>query len=86
YYALQQDIEQIRINQTFLDEAERNLRDTSLREQVGVGTRFDVLRAQVQVANARQTLTQASSQKKIDQRKLASRLNLPPSIDIITTP
>ncbi|MGF1570327.1 MAG: TolC family protein [Nodosilinea sp.] len=84
YYAVQQAIEQIRINQTFLTEAERNLQDTQLREEVGVGTRFDVLRADVQVANARQTLTQAISQRDIAQRQLARRLNVPPSIDITT--
>jgi outer membrane protein TolC len=86
YYALQEAVEQIRINQTFLDEAERNLRDASLREEVGVGTRFDVLRAEVQVANARQAVTDAISQKQIAQRQLASRLNIPPSIDLSTTP
>ena len=84
YYAVQETIEQIRINQAFLDEAERNLRDTQLREEVGVGTRFDVLRADVQVANARQTLTQATSQRQIAQRQLARRLNVPPSIDLTT--
>jgi hypothetical protein len=56
YYDLQAAIEAIRISQAFLEEAERNLRDTTLREEVGVGTRFDVLRAEVQVANARQDL------------------------------
>ncbi|MGB5973467.1 MAG: TolC family protein, partial [Nodosilinea sp.] len=84
YYAVQEAIEQIRINQAFLDEAERNLRDSQLREEVGVGTRFDVLRAEVQVANARQTLTQATSQRQISQRQLARRLNVPPSIDLTT--
>jgi outer membrane protein TolC len=84
YYAVQEAIEQIRINQAFLDEAERNLRDTQLREEVGVGTRFDVLRAEVQVANARQTLTQATSQRQISQRQLARRLNISPSVDITT--
>ncbi len=84
YYAVQEAIEQIRINQAFLDEAERNLRDTQLREEVGVGTRFDVLRAEVQVANARQTLTQATSDRQIAQRQLARRLNVPPTIDITT--
>ncbi len=84
YYAVQEAIEQIRINQAFLNEAERNLRDTQLREEVGVGTRFDVLRAEVQVANARQTLTQASSQRQISQRQLSRRLNVPPSIDLTT--
>lgn len=84
YYAIQEAIEQIRINQAFLDEAERNLADTELREEVGVGTRFDVLRAGVQVANARQTLTQARSQRQIAQRQLARRLNIPPSVDLTT--
>ncbi len=84
YYAVQEAIEQIRINQGFLAEAERNLRDTQLREEVGVGTRFDVLQAEVQLANARQSLTQATSQRQISQRQLARRLNVPPTIDITT--
>ncbi|WOD38248.1 TolC family protein [Nodosilinea sp. E11] len=84
YYAVQEAIEQIRINQAFLTAAERNLSDTQLREEVGVGTRFDVLQAEVQVANARQTLTQALSQRQISQRQLARRLNIQPSIDLTT--
>ncbi|XGB44063.1 MAG: TolC family protein [Nodosilinea sp. LVE1205-7] len=84
YYAVQQALSDIRINQAFLEEAQRNLRDTQLREQVGVGTRFDVLRADVQVANARQTLTQATSQREISQRQLARRLNLPATITVTT--
>ncbi|MBD2114617.1 TolC family protein [Leptolyngbya subtilissima] len=84
YYAVQEAIEQIRINQAFLEAAERNLRDTQLREEVGVGTRFDVLQAEVQVANARQTLTQAISQRQISQRQLARRLNIQPSVDLTT--
>lgn len=84
YYAVQEAIEQIRINQAFLEAAERNLRDTQLREEVGVGTRFDVLQAEVQVANARQTLTQAISQRQIAQRQLARRLNIQPTIDLTT--
>lgn len=84
YYAVQEAIEQIRINQGFLAEAERNLRDTQLREEVGVGTRFDVLQAEVQLANARQSLTQATSQRQIAQRQLARRLNVPPTIDLTT--
>lgn len=82
YYAVQEASEQIRINQAFLREAEENLRITQLREQVGVGTRFDVLRAEVQVANARQNITQAQSQREISQRQLARRLNVPPSITV----
>ncbi len=84
YYAVQESLEQIRINEAFLAAAERNLSDTRLREEVGVGTRFDVLQAEVQVANARQTLTQAISQRQITQRQLARRLNIQPSIDLTT--
>lgn len=86
YYALQESLESIRIAQAFLTEAERNRQDAALREEVGVGTRFDVLRAEVQVANARQELVQAQSNQRVSQRSLARRLNLPPSLDVSTVP
>ncbi|MEM6716681.1 MAG: TolC family protein, partial [Cyanobacteria bacterium P01_C01_bin.147] len=86
YYDLQAAIESIRISQAFLEEAERNLQDTTLREEVGVGTRFDVLRAQVQVANARQDLVNAERSRQVAQRTLAQRLNVPPSLNITTLP
>lgn len=82
YYALQAAVEEIRIAQAFLTEAERNLQDAALREEVGVGTRFDVLRAEVQVANARQSLVQAQSNQLTNQRRIAQRLNLPPNINV----
>lgn len=85
YYALQEAQEQIRITQAFLTEAERSLRDAEIREQVGVGTRFNVLTAQVQVANAQQTLVQARNRQRIAQRQLAQRLNLPQTLEVTTT-
>ena len=86
YYALQEAGEQIRINQSFLNEAERNLRDSQLRQEVGVGTRFDVLRAEVQFANARQSLIQSQSQQRIARRDIARLLNLPPTSGLEATP
>ncbi len=86
YYALQEAGENIRINQSFLDEAARNLRDAQLRQEVGVGTRFDVLRAEVQFANARQSLIQSQSQQQISRRDIARLLNLPPTASISATP
>ncbi|MGF1524112.1 MAG: TolC family protein [Leptolyngbyaceae cyanobacterium] len=86
YYNLQIAIESIRINEAFLEEAERNLRDTILREDVGVGTRFDVLRAEVQAADARQDLVNAQRDRQVAERTLASTLNLPPSLTIDTVP
>ena len=86
YYALQDAGEQIRINQSFLDEAARNLRDAQLRQEVGVGTRFDTLRAEVQFANARQSLIQSQASQRIARRDISRVLNLPPSAGISTTP
>lgn len=86
YYALQDAGEQIRINQSFLDEAARNLRDSQLREEVGVGTRFDTLRAEVQFANARQALIQSQGDRRIASRDIARVLNLPPTAGIDATP
>ncbi|WP_198011353.1 TolC family protein [Synechococcus sp. PCC 7335] len=86
YYDLQDAGEQIRINQSFLEEAARNLRDSRLRQEVGVGTRFDTLRAEVQFANARQAVIQAQSQERINRRAIAQVLNLPPTATIATTP
>jgi outer membrane protein TolC len=86
YYDLQAAVEAIRISEAFLEQAERNLQDTSLREEVGVGTRFDVLRAEVQVANARQDLVNSERARQVAQRTLARRLNVPPSLTVSTLP
>ncbi|MEM6451838.1 MAG: TolC family protein [Cyanobacteria bacterium P01_D01_bin.105] len=86
YYALQEADEQIRINQSFVNEAERNLRDSELRQEVGVGTRFDVLRAEVQLANAQQALVQSQFNEDIARRDIARLLNLPPKAGLETTP
>ena len=86
YYALQEAGENIRIQRSFLEEAERNLRDSRLRQEVGVGTRFDTLRAEVQYANARQQLIQSQGAQRIARRDIARLLNLPPTTGIEATP
>lgn len=86
YFDLQESEEQIRINQAFVDEADQNRRDNVLRQQAGVGTTFDVLRADVQLADAQQDLIQARAATKIAQRDLARLLNLPPDVDVDATP
>lgn len=86
YYDLQESGEQIRINQSFVEEAQRNQRDNELRRQAGVGTRFDVLRADVQLANAQQDLIQAQAQQRIARRNLARLLNFPSTLNLSATP
>ncbi|MBW4687019.1 MAG: TolC family protein [Komarekiella atlantica HA4396-MV6] len=82
YYDLQQADEQVRINGSAVENAQASLRDTQAREQAGVGTRFDVLQAQVNLANAQQTLTNSLSEQEIARRRLATRLSLAQSVNI----
>lgn len=86
YYALQESGERIRINQSFVNEAERNLRDSELRRDVGVGTQFDVLRADVQLANAQQQLVQSRFDQDIARRDISRLLNLPSTAGLQATP
>ncbi|MBE9005254.1 TolC family protein [Fortiea sp. LEGE XX443] len=82
YYNLQGADEQVRIAQSAVENAQASLRDAEALERAGVGTRFDVLRSQVQLANTQQQLTNAISQQQIARRQLATRLSLPQTITI----
>lgn len=82
YYGLQGADQQVRINLEAVRNAEASLRQAQALEQAGVGTRFDVLRAQVQLANATQDLTNARSQQQVARRQLVQRLSLAQSVDI----
>ncbi|HEY9896547.1 MAG TPA: TolC family protein [Candidatus Sericytochromatia bacterium] len=82
YYNLQQNDEAVRIQQASVRNNEASLRDTLALERAGLGTRFDVLQSQVQLANARQNLTNAIAQQQISRRQLAQRLSISPAIDL----
>ncbi|MDZ8187045.1 MAG: TolC family protein [Nostoc sp. ChiSLP02] len=82
YYNLQQADEQVRIAQSAVQNSEASLRDAEALERAGVGTRFDVLRSQVNLANAQQDLTNARSQQAIARRQLATRISLPQGVNI----
>ncbi len=77
YYDLQQAGDLIRIARQSVTSATENLRVTQATEAAGIGTRFDVLQAQVSLANFKQQLTQAISQQQIAQRNIAQLLSLP---------
>lgn len=85
YYAMQESDELVRINSAFLDQARQSQRDAQIREEAGVGTRFDVLQADVEVANAQQRLTEARSQQVIARRRLAQILNVPHTVTLEAT-
>ncbi len=84
YYNLQQADEDVRIAQSAVESSQKSLEDAQALERAGVGTRFDVLRAEVQLANAKQDLNQAISQQQINRRQLAQLLSLPQSLNIVT--
>ncbi|MDZ7959971.1 MAG: TolC family protein [Aulosira sp. DedQUE10] len=82
YYNLQGADEQVRINRSAVENAQASLRDTQARLQAGVGTQFDVLQAQVNLANAQQDLNNSISQQQIARRQFGTLLSLPQSADI----
>ncbi|MCC5638283.1 TolC family protein [Nostoc sp. CHAB 5844] len=82
YYDLQEADEQVRINQSAVENAQASLRDAEALERAGVGTRFDVLRSQVNLANAQQDLTNTISNQLIARRQLATTLSLPQNVTI----
>ncbi|HYW20547.1 MAG TPA: TolC family protein [Nodularia sp. (in: cyanobacteria)] len=82
YYDLQQADERVRIAESAVENAEASLRDAQALERAGVGTRFDVLQSQVNLANSQQELTNSRSQQQIARRRLATRLSVPQSVNI----
>ncbi len=82
YYDLQEADESVRINESAVRNAQASLDDAKSLERAGLGTRFDVLRSEVQKADALQRLTNAKSQQQIARRTLANRLNIAPTLDL----
>ena len=82
YYNLQSADQQVRIYQAAVVNAQASLRDAQAQERAGVGTRFDVLRSQVQLANSTQNLTNSLANQQTARRQLAQRLSVALSVDI----
>lgn len=82
YYNLQNADEQVRIRQKSVENNTRSLQDTQALERAGVGTKFDVLQAEVQLADAQQALQQAIGEQYNIRRNLARLLEFPPNVDL----
>ena len=82
YYNLQNADETIRIQSQAVKNSERSLKDTQSRERAGVGTKFDVLQAEVSLANAKQDLLNAEASQLVARRELSRQLNYPPTVEI----
>ena len=82
YYELQRADAQVAIAEATVEDTTQTLRDAGLLEQAGLGTRFDVLRAQADLAEAQQALTLSISQQRIARRQLAETLSLAQNIEL----
>jgi len=81
YYNLQSADEIVRIRQKSVENAERSLKDAQAQERAGTGTKFDVLQAEVSLANARQELLTAKANQAIARREIARQLQYPARVD-----
>lgn len=84
YYALQNSDAQVEIEQAAVEDATQTLRDAQLLEQAGLGTRFDVLQAEVELAQAQQRLSTAQANQSIARRQLAETLSLAHTAQLTT--
>ena len=82
YYDLQETDEGVRIAQDTVNQSQISLRDAVARERAGVGTRFDRLQAEVELANDEQVLSNSLRNQQVARRQLAEFLSLPPGVDI----
>ncbi len=82
YYNIQQADATVKIAQAAVENSQISLRDTVARERAGLGTRFDVLQAQVQLSNNQQQLTQAISDQQTARRQLAKTLSVADTVNL----
>lgn len=84
YYDLQNGDAQVEIQEAAVEDAAQTLKDAQLLERAGLGTRFDVLRAEVELAQAQQRLITAIATQNIARRQLAETLSIDHSTDLST--
>lgn len=82
YYELQNADAQVAIAQAAIEDFSQTLRDAQLLEKAGLGTRFDVLQAQVDLANANQALTRAIAEQRNARRNLADILGVGQQVEL----
>ena len=83
YYLLQNADAEVAISQADVENASQTLRDAQLLERAGLGTRFDVLRAEGDLATANEDLTRAIAQQRTARRRLAETLNLGQNVELV---
>lgn len=82
YYNMQGADELVRIDQVSVIYYQATLRDAQALERAGLGTRFEILQAQVNLGIAQQKLINTISAQQITRLQLATQLGLPQSVDV----
>lgn len=82
YYGVQEADEQVKISASAVESALKSLQDAQALERAGVGTRFAVLQAEVQLANEEQNRINAISRQNQTRRALARRLSVPENFGV----
>lgn len=82
YYNLQDADAQTSIQEAAVADATQSLRDAELLEQAGLGTRFSVLQAEVDLANSQQQLILARANQRTAQRQLVQFLSLAEYVEL----
>lgn len=83
YYDLQEVRALLRVALSAVRNATETLTNTKITADAGLRTQFEVLQAEVQLANTQQNLTLAEGLQRTAQRQLAETLSLPPNLNII---
>ncbi len=83
YYALQNADQQARIQEEAVRASLVSLKDARALLKAGVGTQFDVLRQEVQLATDQQNLVSALAAQDKQRRALAALLNTPQNVNLL---
>lgn len=81
YYDLQDADAQLGINLAAVKNAQESLRNAQIQEKAGLGTKFDVIRADVQKATAQQDVVKIRSQQQSAQKVIAQLLNISENVE-----
>jgi outer membrane factor, OMF family len=84
YYALQNGDAQVEIQRAAVEDAKQTLKDADLLKKAGLGTKFESLQAEVELAQAEQELTTAIANQNIARRQLAETLSVSDKTDLAT--
>jgi OMF family outer membrane factor len=83
YYNLQDTDTLVKIAEAAVRQSQSNLKDAQAQFDAGLGTKFDVLRAQVDLANNQQQVARTTADRDTSRRELARLMNLAENVLVV---